>query len=130
MATRQEITGTRELNFSQWVREELPDSATGFLATDLDFILYNYKTKQIALVEVKTRGANLKFWQEGIFKSLSRWVAKGIDSDWTFRGFYTIKFENTFFHDGKCYLNGVQSTEREIREILSLKKSALHPQNT
>jgi len=32
---------------SDWVRENLPDSSTGFLVSDLDFILENWKTKNI-----------------------------------------------------------------------------------
>lgn len=41
--TRKEFSGTRELLFSDWVRTKLPDSSTGFLVTDLDFIIFNYK---------------------------------------------------------------------------------------
>ncbi len=122
MTTRAEITNTRELNFSGWIRKSLPDSATGYLVTDLDFVIYNYKTKKIALVEIKTRSADLKFWQKEIFENLSKWISKGIDKDWTFCGFHVIKFENTFFNDGKCYLNGMESTEYEICQFLSLQK--------
>ena len=44
--TRQENTGIRDLTFSGWVRENLPNSATGFMVTDIDFYMYNYKTKK------------------------------------------------------------------------------------
>ena len=35
----------RSKKFNDWIRKNLPSSKTGLLATDLDFILLNYKTK-------------------------------------------------------------------------------------
>lgn len=118
--TRSEITGIRELNFSKWVREKLPDSSTGFLASDLDFILFNYKTKKIMLLEIKTRNKELKTWQKILFDNLDKWLKKGIDIDWLYLGFHTIRFENTFFNDGKVYIDGIDATEAEIQKYLSL----------
>jgi hypothetical protein len=116
--TRQEITNTRDLRFSSWIRYCLPDSDTGFIVSDIDFFLYNYKTKKCAIVEVKTRNASLKF-QKNMYAFLSRWIKKGIDDGWEYRGFYFIRFENTFFSDGKVFLNDIESTEEEIIKELS-----------
>lgn len=118
--TRKEITNTRELNFSRWVRERLPDSSTGFLASDLDFILENYKTKKIMLLEIKTRNTELKTWQKILFNKIDSWLRKGIDNDWQYLGFNVVKFENTFFNDGKCYFNDKEVTEKELSYLLSL----------
>jgi hypothetical protein len=117
--TMQEKTGIRDLTMSQWVRKSLPDSSLGFLVTDLDFILYNFTTKKVMLVEVKTRNARLKKWQETIFSQLARWIKTGIDKEWEFLGFHLITFENTFFNDGNVYLDGVKTTETEVRNFLS-----------
>jgi len=119
--TQQEITGSRkgDLKFSQWIRDNLPDSSFGFMVTDLDFILYNYNTKKIMLLELKMRNANLKKWQENIFNNLSKWIKKGIDNDWTYLGFNIIKFQNQFFNDGDCYLNNRKITEIELKLFLS-----------
>ncbi len=62
--TRKEQTGIRDLTFSQWIRENLPDSNTGFMVSDIDFYIYNYKLKRCMLLEVKTHKAELKFWQK------------------------------------------------------------------
>ena len=118
--TRQEFSHTRELNMSGWIREKLPDSSTGFLASDLDFILEIYKTKKIMLLEIKTRNSELKTWQRMLFNNIDKWLRKGIDSDWTYVGFNVIKFENTFFNDGKCYLNEKEINEEELISVLSL----------
>lgn len=120
--TRLESTGIRELNMSGWVRCNLPDSSTGLLVTDLDFIIFNYKKRRLMLLEVKTRNSKMKTWQSIIFSQLEKWIKKGIDQDWDFRGFHVVTFENTLFHDGKCYLDGKESTESEIRQFLGLEK--------
>lgn len=117
--TRKEITGIRSLQFSQWVRDNLPDSSFGFLVTDLDFILYNYNTKRVMLLEIKTKNTNLKEWQKIIFNNLSRWIKNGINDNWDFLGFNVVKFQNTFFDDGECYLNNQKITENELKIFLS-----------
>ena len=119
--TRQEKTGKRDLYFSKWVRENLPDSSTGIVLTDLDFILYDYKRKKIALMEIKTRNSNLKYAQGEIFKNIHKWIKAGISDGWEYKGFYLIKFEKTNFEDGKCFINGKNVTEKELTEILSFK---------
>ena len=114
--TRKEYTHTRDLTFSGWIRENLPDSSTGLLVTDLDFIVYNWKKKKILLLEIKTRNTPLKNWQQRLFDKLSKWIAKGIDDDWTYLGFHTLKFEKTFFNDGKCYLDNKLISEKDLIE--------------
>ena len=117
--TRPEFSHTRDLTFSGWIRKNLPDSSFGFLVTDLDWILYNFTTKKIMLLEVKTRNANLKIWQQTIFNNLAKWIKQGIDKDWTFLGFHIVKFENTFFSDGRCYFDNVEISEISLIEFLS-----------
>ncbi len=117
--TRPEFSNTRDLTMSHWIRENLPDSSTGFLVSDLDFIMENYKTKNLMLLEVKTRNADLKEWQRRLFENLDRWLKKGIDEDWTYLGFHTLKFENTCFADGKCFFDNKQITEEKLKELLS-----------
>lgn len=117
--TQIEKTGIRELNFSKWIRESLPDSKTGFMVSDIDFIIYNYKTKNIAIIELKTRSAELKTWQSIFYKNICKWIKNGIDDDWNFKGFYFIKFENTFFNDGKCFLNNIEISELDLIKELS-----------
>jgi len=119
LMTKQEITGVRPLEFSGWIRKNLPDSSFGFLVTDLDFILYNYNTKKIILLEIKTHNALLKYWQQSIFRQLAKWIKQGIDNEWLFLGFHIIRFENTFFNDGKVYLDNIETTEENIKNFLS-----------
>lgn len=117
--TRKELTNTRDLTFSNWVRANLPDSDTGFMVSDLDFILQNYKTKKVMLLEIKTRKSDLKTWQKKLFKNIHNWVLKGIDKDWEYLGFHVIQFENTNFNDGKVYFDYAQVSEKSIKKALS-----------
>ena|SRR3990167_2881282 len=119
--TRKELTGVRELKMSSWIREKLPDSSEGFMVSDLDFILYNYKEKMCMLLEVKTRNTDLKEWQKRLLENVARWIEKGIDNGWMFGGYHVVTFENTFFDDGKCWYDSREVSEGELTEILSMR---------
>jgi len=113
--TKKELTGERPLSLSRWMRESLPDSSTGQSITDLDFILFNWKTRKMMFVETKTRGAYIKKNQQVIFNLLHTTTLNGINfTDWEYLGFHTIIFENTFFNDGKVYWDNVETTEEEL----------------
>lgn len=113
--TRQEITGKRDLWFSGWIRRNLPDSSSGFLVSDLDFILWNHKTHRLMLVEVKTRRSKMRFWQEGLFKILDEMLTIGsAPAGVEYLGFYCVRFEGTSFEDGRCAINNKLVSEDEL----------------
>jgi hypothetical protein len=118
--TRKEYSGIRELKFSTWVREKLPCSSTGYMASDLDFFLWNFKTKKLIMLEIKTRNTEPKLWQSNMWKNIEKWINFGISDGWEFKGYHLIKFENTSFEDGKCYLNSNEIAEDELIIFLSM----------
>ena len=122
MSTRHEVTGTRDLDFSRWVRCNLPGSDTGFMASDLDFILQNYKTKEVMLIEVKTRGKEMATWQRLMLRRIERWMSAGMDDGWVFKGLHVVTFQNTGFHDGAVFLNGKRMSEEEVKRFLSFER--------
>jgi len=119
--TRREVTGYRDLTFSQWIRDNLPNSSTGFWVTDFDFILYDVANKRFMLLEVKQHNANIRPFQRNIFKHLDRWLRQGVDEGWQYLGFHAIRFENNSFDDGRCWLDGKQVTEEELKAFLSMR---------
>jgi len=125
--TKPEITGIRDLTFNQWIRDNLPNSSTGFAVTDIDFILFNYKTRKLMVVEVKTRNKIIETWQKIFYEDFHRWLKNGIDSGYHYRGAYLIRFENTSFNDGKCYITSFekkitkQVSERGLIKFLSME---------
>lgn len=118
--TRKEITGVRSLDFSSWVREKLPDSSTGYSVSDLDFVLWNWKTKKIMFLELKTRMSYPRKGQKIMWININKWIKKGIDKDWVYLGFNLIQFEKTNFTDGKCFLNNNEISEIDLIKFLSL----------
>lgn len=119
MSTKPEYTGKRSLEFSQWVKDRLPDSSTGYMVTDLDFVMQNYKTKKVALVEVKLHNKIIETWQDNVFRFLRDCIRNGKPDGWEFIGYFVIRFENTNFKDGKVYLNGNESSEEAIIKKLT-----------
>lgn len=122
--TRKEQTGERDLTVSGWIRENLPDSATGFMVSDLDFILWNYKTRRMMLVEVKTHGAKMKFWQENLFNVLHELITmsvKLVKPPIDYRGFHCVRFEATSFEDGRCLFDRSIVNEQELIDLLSME---------
>ena len=119
--TRRDQTGIRDLAFSKWVRNNLPESPTGFIVSDIDFYMYNFKKKTHLMVEVKQCNSELRPFQVIMYRNLSKWIAESGSRDgWVFKGFFFIKFEKKSFDDGKVYLNNKESSEFEIKKILSL----------
>lgn len=120
--TRPEITGTRGLGFSAWVREKLPDSQSGFCVTNQDWIFWNYKTRRLLLAEEKTRKGRVSPWFATLIKTvlhpaLSEYCPKaGID----YRGYHLIVFENTTPADGKIWFDNKEVTEAQLKHILEL----------
>lgn len=105
--------------FNTWVRNKLPDSSSGYSASDLDFILWNWQTKKYMLLEIKTRNTNIRTGQRYMWKNLNNWLKAGTSNDWEYKGFHLIKFENTNFEDGKCYFDNLLVTEIELINKLS-----------
>lgn len=114
--TRQEQTNERNLDMSRWIRTHLPDSSTGTRVTDIDFVITNANSNTILFVEVKTRNAQMKAWQKQIYSRIISSINRSGAMKASFAG---IRFEHTFFHDGRVWLNGVQSSEQEIKKTLS-----------
>ncbi len=52
-------------------------------------------------------------------ENLDKWIKIGIDKDWNYLGFHIIKFENTFFNDGKCFFDNKCVSEEELKELFS-----------
>lgn len=120
--TRPEFSGERSLAFSQWVRKNLPHSRTGFCVTNQDWLLYNYKTQRLMLLEEKTRNGRLSTWFANLIEyvinpALAEYCPKvGIE----YRGYHLLVFENSSPTDGRIWLDGHGVDEEWLRNYLSL----------
>ncbi len=120
--TRQEQTGKRNLDFSKWVRVNLPDSYDGYRVSDLDWVLANVDTKKIMLLEQKNYGGKCRKWQRLLFADIDRWISTGIritDPDWEYLGFHTVVFGNTSPDNGQIWFDGQRITKEQLTHKLS-----------
>ena len=116
---RKEITGIRSLAFSQWIRRSLPDTSTGYVVQNLDWIFHNYKNKILMAAEEKTNDGQLCYAQTKLFKgiiepALALWCER---NQYRWRGFHSIRFENTCPEDGNIYWD-----EECISEIMLIER--------
>lgn len=96
----------RDLEFSEWMREHGRPSKTGchvehielggFVAFDIDWLLVDYKRQIMRLLEVKTRGATVRFAQADAFKLLDKYCRAGAPLvGGIYLGLSVLRLENT-----------------------------------
>ena len=101
--------------FGLWLREQPEiDSALGYIATNIDFMWRNYKSKLWMLIEEKRYMSQIKRWQAQMFKIID-FVCS---ADKNYRGFHVLTFENSNPDDGKIYLDGNEITRKELLDFL------------
>ena len=123
--TRPEYLDARSLFVSDWMRANLPDSSKGLTITDLDFILYNYKTNQLMLLEVKQCNGKPSWSQTEVFKILHKACGKGLPKDdYEYLGFHLLKSEEETFR-GQIWFDGQLITEDQLIKVLSFDKDML-----
>jgi len=110
-----------DVELSDWIREKLPLPSTGYGVTDVDLALYSWKSNRFMLIEVKKKMFEIKFAQRSFFAMLNKRLRKTPTEtdDWEYLGFHLITFENTFFHDGKVFLDHIEVSEQELIDFLS-----------
>ena len=105
--------------FGLWLREQPEiDSKLGYIATNIDFMWRNYKSKLWMLIEEKRYMNQVKRWQMQMFKLIDFFCS----ADKNYRGFHVLKFENSNPDDGKIYLDGNEITRQELLDFLRFTK--------
>lgn len=107
--------------FSDWVRENLPDSKTGFMVSDIDFVFVDRQSKKILLLEVKTNGKPVPTWQRQMFEVFHKAMRLCMPKGWQYLQYNLLVFEKDSFKNGKVYLNNKEITEQDLINFLSLK---------
>ena len=121
--TREKYCGQSHEIFSQWIRDECPDSKTGFRVSDLDFVLYNEPTKTIMLIEVKINNASMKQWQIDLLNLIDAMLCRNAAHQGVkYLGLHYVTFTGADcdFKNGECYFDNLQVTEDQLRELLSI----------
>lgn len=118
---RKELTGTRDLKFSGWVRAYLP--ANKFYVSDIDFYMSNYAENVVALIEVKTRMKEYPYSFRRSQKRMYRYFTRCMKLEGTkeVRGPYLVKYSGDDVTTAdEIYVNTKKVSLDELIKILSL----------
>ena len=106
--------------FGLWLREQSSlDSSLGYVATNLDYIWYNYKTGEWMLIEEKRHKGEIKLYQRQIFGRID----KLCQADSSYKGFHQITFENTSPENGQIWIDGNLVSKTELLDFLRFKSA-------
>lgn len=97
-----EHTGNREgdLYFSNLIRDV---RKKGFIATDVDFTIYNINENRLAFFEIKTYNSEIKQGQGKVFELLDKIMKQ--QNEVQYLGYYLVTFENNTFENGNVYIS-------------------------
>lgn len=118
--TRLRQTNYTGFDFSDWLRSNCRDSSDGLTMTDCDMSIYDYKRKYLMFIEVKRRMKFLTYPQERMFSmiddAMRQYKTNRIKK---YCGFHIVQFENTWFSDGRVFVDGAEVSEYDLARILS-----------
>jgi len=132
---RKEFMGTRDLAFSQWLRDECRPSQKhcmingsdigAFVAFDLDFVIYDYSRNVMQLLEVKTRRAYVGFSQNSTFKILDATIRAGANATGlTYLGLHILQLDGTTPYDSEKILwDGKEVSKEECWRLVNMVDS-------
>lgn len=109
---------THSTEFGLWLRKQPEiDSSFGFVATNLDYVWSNYKTREWMLIEEKRFNKQPHRWQLELFRRIESAIKQSPEKQF-FKGFHLLVFENTSPDDGKMWLDHCQISKPELLSFL------------
>ena len=92
------------------------------LFRSIDFIIYNYKTKKLMLIERKCRMRDVNYSQKNIFTIINKALFhySKVSDEYIYCGFNLISFENDTFENGKVFLNNKEISKEDLIKFLSI----------
>lgn len=122
MTVRPECLHTRSLSFSLWLRG-LSDPITGLTITNLDWIFWNWKTKQLMFCEEKCHNGKISkyfdiFCKEVLSPGMKEYCE---NNNIEYRGFHVITFDGLGPTDSKHIMfDDREVSSDELKKILRM----------
>jgi len=105
----------REQNFSNYLDDYMPKSIEWMFISDVDYVLYNTKTKRFLMLEIKTLWNEMKPWQREIYWEIhKRLMLTNKQSHMKFVWTYLIEFNWKDWNDDLVYISGTEIKEKTI----------------
>lgn len=111
-----EFVSKYESFFQNRLFSNLPKSSEGVIISNIDFVICNYQTKKFILVELKTKGNDMKPRQKWLYNMLHRRLMHTNDlDDRLFQGTYCIRFMGENFSD-PVFIQWTNIKEKRVDE--------------
>lgn len=111
-----EFVSKYETFFQNRLFSNLPKSSDGVIISNIDFVICNYETKKFILVELKTKGNEMKPRQKWLYNMIHKRLMHTNDlDDRSFEGTYCIRFMGETFAD-PVFIQGTNIKEKRIDE--------------
>ena len=124
--TRKEGRNEDEVSvLSKFIRKDGKDSSKGLAATDLDFVLEEFKTGRVMYIEEKLKMAKVQKGQRLTFKmmdSMARFATENgyiyNDLSYKYKGLFVVQFVGCDIDSG-IFINGERKTKEELKHFVS-----------
>lgn len=115
------------LPWREWIRENIPNGSSGYVAEDLDLIIRRYGKAadgnpdgRFMFIEIKYPGAVMGHAQRMTFGLIHRLLRKADPEHEWYVGFYLVHW-----NDGYVDVNGIQKTLEQFKDFLMGKSNIL-----
>jgi hypothetical protein len=121
--TKPELTNKRSLGFSKWARENLRDSKTGLVWTDIDGYFMDYNKHLIMIVECKTKNALMSYPQRQQLLQLDTILKAGTKPPFEYWGFYLITMDGDSPENSTWIrINGIPTGLQTLKKLLNFEE--------
>lgn len=105
----------RRTDFGRWMSKNLRSSSTGLCFGDIDYIVWDYKTKDLCIIEEKTGESTMNLWQKFLLNTLDKMLIQHSEEyGINYHGYHLIQLENTDPDNGLTKLNGKFIEAKEL----------------
>lgn len=111
-----EFISKYESFFQNRLFSNLPKSSEWVIISNIDFVICNYETKKFIIIELKTKGNEMKLRQKQLYNMLHRRLMHTNDlDDRSFQGTYCIRFMGENFSD-PVFIQWTNIKEKRVDE--------------
>ncbi len=124
--TRAEQTGKRSLDFSRWIRHTLPESSTGFMVTNQDWVFWDFKRRRLLLAEEKCFDKPVAPWMIRFIKDVLDPALRSYcpNNGIRYYGYHYIRFQHTGPDNGLIYFDDRAVTPGVLADLLAMSDHA------
>ena len=111
------MTSKYEEYFSNWLNSNMPKVSEWYFISNIDYLLFNHRSKKFILIELKTQANNLTVWQKNMYNMLhKRFIATNWTDWYNYIWTYLITFNWANFSDWFVSIKGNLINKNRVEE--------------